>query len=40
MSTLENRELDALEDRLTRNEIDMTQYSIQKRRVETKYRYN
>jgi len=40
VSTLENRELDALEDRLTRNEIDMTQYSIQKRRVETKYRYN
>lgn len=37
---LEDQEMDDLEGQLARNEIDLTQYTMQKRKVEAKYRYN
>jgi len=40
VSKLENLEMDQLEDQLAQNQIDMTQYTLQKRKIESKYRYH
>ena len=40
VSKLENGELEKLEDQLAQNQIDMTQFTLQKRKIEAKYRYN
>lgn len=40
VSKLENGEMDKLEDQLAQNEIDLTQYTLQKRKIEAKYRFN
>lgn len=40
VSKLENLEMDRLEDQLAQNQIDVTQYTLQKRKIESKYRYH
>lgn len=37
VSKLETSEMDKLGDQLAQNEIDLTQYTLQKRRIEAKY---
>lgn len=40
VSKLENSEMDALEDQLAQNQIDLTHYTLQKRKIEAKYDFN
>lgn len=37
---LQNREMNSLDEQLTSGAIDLTHYTLQKRRIEDRYRYN
>ncbi|MDX5371590.1 MAG: hypothetical protein LPK18_04040 [Pseudomonadaceae bacterium] len=37
---LQDQEMSGLDDKLTSGEIDLTHYTLQKRKIEDKYRYN